>query len=673
MRRKLRKQRPEAFWGAVIGAGASILGSLIGGKSQADSAQAQADAIIQASKENAKALEEQNRNNNILQKQSMDFIANQNAQARQLQMDMQTSMQLQGGYDSMSARRRDNRIVVKKGGKVSRKKLRDISFYGGGNLPFRVTDGGGVLALGQTPEGYDLYEIIGNDHDHYHKTRGGKYKTGVGIEFAGDTSDVRDIQAKGGPSSRVVEGEGNQNTNQGEYLLVTPNEGMFISKHSINGFNPVQAINQGMHPLDAYNIQEASKGSSPVRRNRHKATAGILVNGVLPLNYPTYNIDDMVRRQLRKGGRCKAPLGAFVGPQPYGYYTPTAYAPFVDSWYGTTLNPQLTNSSGVNTSGRWGSLRSYFNNNPSYNNRRSRLSGNIIGAGITGVGNLLGAGISNIFTNRAASVASGAELERARILGDAYRNLQTVDMSMLDGENGKLMFDRGSYLPVTESTKVYDNTQREAARRLGREALSAAKRGSLSSSAMLSRMAGINAGVQEQLSRISDATSNQEAENRRANMAAINEAGARNLQLTIDALRDRTAARLDLLKYNNDIVNQRITAPAEAQADALANAAGIRANARNAIGQGWASAIAGTGQAFGNAFATDAKQHTDIEMARLSASRSGELSYLRRFGSSDEINREVARLESIINNPNTSADFKQQAIRDRDYLIGSWT
>ena len=294
-RRKLRQQRPEAFLGAAIGALGTIVGSIVGGRSQAESAQAQADAIIQASKENARALEEQNRNNNLLQQQSQKFIADQNAEARQFQRDLQTSMQLQAGQLSTDERRTANRIVVKKGGKItSRKKLRDIPFYGGGNLPFRVTDGGGVLPLGQTPEGYDLYEIVGNDHDHYHKTKSGKYKSGVGIKF---------------DNGQVVEGEGNQNSSQGEYLMVTPDSGMFISKHSINGFNPVQAVNAGMNPSDAYAMQEASKGTSPVKRNRYKATAGILVNDVLPLNYPIYDINNMTRRQLKRGGRCKALYG----------------------------------------------------------------------------------------------------------------------------------------------------------------------------------------------------------------------------------------------------------------------------------------------------------------------------------------------------------------------------
>ena len=111
-------------------------------------------------------------------------------------------------------------------------------------MPFVVTDGGTVIPIGRTPEGYDIYEILGNDHEHYHKAQGGKNKTGVGIKFA---------------DGNVIEGEGNQNTNQGEYMLQTPNAAYFISKHSIAGFNPAKAINMGMHPLAAFNIQEQIK------------------------------------------------------------------------------------------------------------------------------------------------------------------------------------------------------------------------------------------------------------------------------------------------------------------------------------------------------------------------------------------------------------------------------
>ena len=612
-KKKLRQQRPEAFWGALIGAGASILGSVIGGKSQADSARAQADAILQASRENAKALEEQNKNNNLLQEQSMKFIADQNAEARQFQRDLQTSMQMQAGQLSTDERRTANRIQVKKGGKVRRsnKGLRDASFpLRAGNLPFRVTDGGGVIPIGTTPEGYDLYEIIGNDHDHYHKTRNGKRKAGVGIKF---------------DNGQVVEGEGNQNSTQGEYLLTTPNAGLFISKHSVNGFNPVQAINSGMHPIDAYQIQEANKdhNSSPVK-GRYAAHGGFCVAPVLAAGYSP----DIMRKRLKRGGRVKAATGFQIGhlsPTTLGanwLWKQNGYFPGTDYNLGTNYNlsnPSTTSDQSVTVPAS------------TYNGAASRwgsgLSGNIIGAGITGLGNLLGAGLSNIFINRGARIGANAALEAGRIQANALRNLQTVDMSMLDGENGRLMFSRGHYMPVTESTRVYDNAQREDIRRLSRRALGAANTGSASSAARLSRMSGINATSQEMLSKVNDTTLNQEAENRRANMAAINEAGRSNIQLDIESLRDRTAARLDLLKYNNDIVNRRIAEPAQVEAEALANAAGIRSNAKNAIGQGWASAVAGTGQALGNAFATDAAQNANIRMALAGASSTGQYNY----------------------------------------------
>jgi hypothetical protein len=116
-------------------------------------------------------------------------------------------------------------------------------------MPFVVTDGGTVIPIGRTPEGYDMYEIVGNDHEHYHKARGGKNKTGVGIKFA---------------DGNVIEGEGNQNTNQGEIMVNTPNNAYFISKHSIAGFNPAKMTLGGMHPLQAYAIQEQLKAANGI-------------------------------------------------------------------------------------------------------------------------------------------------------------------------------------------------------------------------------------------------------------------------------------------------------------------------------------------------------------------------------------------------------------------------
>ena len=319
-RSKLRNKRPKALFGEVAAAGiqaaATLAAANIQARQMASSAKEQAKAQIQGAHMQAKSIEQTNQNNNNLQQESQQFIASENEANRQLQRDWQMNMQLAQGMLTSEDRRAESRIQVKKGGKVRRsnKGLRDASFpLRAGNLPFQVTDGGGVIPIGTTPEGYDLYEIIGNDHEHYHKTKGGKRKSGVGIKFG---------------NGQIVEGEGNQNSSQGEYLLTTPDAGFFISKHSVNGFNPAEAVNAGMSPIAAYQLQEANKnGSSPV--GRMYAKAGAYVQPVLATGYPVQDLNfDMIgpntaylmqRPSLKRGGRVsssKALIAATLNIKP---------------------------------------------------------------------------------------------------------------------------------------------------------------------------------------------------------------------------------------------------------------------------------------------------------------------------------------------------------------------
>lgn len=171
-------------------------------------------------------------------------------------------------------------------------------------MPFIVTDGGNAIPLGTTPEGYNLYEVRGNDHEHYHKAQGGKNKTGVGFHFA---------------DGSIVEGEGNQNTNQGEYLLTTPTNAAFISKHSIDGFNPVKAVNAGMNPMQAFLLQEQIKRANGISDDgKGNSNPPVKKNGGMIYTRGTSNIlqpyypSDLSRRTLRCGGRTKVGLGDFL-------------------------------------------------------------------------------------------------------------------------------------------------------------------------------------------------------------------------------------------------------------------------------------------------------------------------------------------------------------------------
>lgn len=295
MRYKLKngcKSRPKAIFGVdgAITAAATLAAAGMTTAATLKAANQQSKAVESSARTQAEAIKAQTANNNDLQKESINFQRQINQENRQQQQDIQTTLQLMAGQQNMNDRLRATQEVAKYGGRPKRKKLSkmtsDIPFYGGARIPFRVTDGGGVIPIQIDDAGYGLYELYGNDHEHYHKTSGGKYKSGVGIKFA---------------DGSTIEGEGNQNTNQGELLYVTPYDNMFISKHNIKGFNPAKAVQEGMHPQDAFDAQQQIKAIYGINDDGSKT------------NKSSYKQVAKCggHRKLKCGGRIKKDNGGF--------------------------------------------------------------------------------------------------------------------------------------------------------------------------------------------------------------------------------------------------------------------------------------------------------------------------------------------------------------------------
>lgn len=295
MRYKLKnggKSRPKAFLGidGAINAAATLAAAGMTTAATIKAANQQAKAVESSARTQAEAVKAQTANNTDLQRESMNFQRQINQENRQQQQDIQTSLQLLAGQQNMDNRFKATQQVAKYGGRPKRKKLSKISSnipsYGGARMPFRVTDGGGAIPIQTDYAGYGLYELYGNDHDHYHKAPGGKYKSGVGVKF-------RD--------GSTIEGEGNQNTKQGELLYVTPYDNMFISKHDIKGFNPAEAVNEGMHPQYAFNVQQLLKSMYGINDDGSK------VNNSSYKQMAKYG----GHRRLKCGGRVKKGNGGF--------------------------------------------------------------------------------------------------------------------------------------------------------------------------------------------------------------------------------------------------------------------------------------------------------------------------------------------------------------------------
>ena len=550
------KPRRKAFFGAdgAVMAAATLAAAGITSGATLAAAKSQSKAIVDSAKTQAQSIKDQTINSNNLQKEQLAFTRSQNQENRQQQQDIQTTLQLMAGQENMNDRMEKNKMQVKLGGKPKRRSI-TAPFYGGGK--FQVTDGGGVIPLSVTPEGYGLYELYGNDHDHYHKTSSGKNKTGVGIKFN---------------DGSVVEGEGNQNTNQGELLYVTPNDAMFISKHSIDGFNPTQAVMNGVHPIQAFAIQEAIKDAKGLNDDGSKSKRRSLKR---MLGGPTQNLEQVNMTQNPNNGTASVAGGVI-----YGINNKTA-SPVEELQYNNAIakrGGRIHLKCGGRKKAAWGDYTWKDYAGATYN-----AAGNVLGAGISTLGNMW-----------AANRLGKAYREAGGILADAYAQMHGIDMSELKMEDYAAPH---TLAVIRDSNNISYDPQRERIRRNIASERREINRGTLSSAARQQRLSASNDRMLQRMSEI-DATENNAKEAiRQGNAERITQTAQANADRDVQARKDYANQRLSLLQYNNNIENAKIAGMAQARADALtqssmAHAQGLQSS-MSAIGSGLTASAQG--------------------------------------------------------------------------------
>lgn len=643
---------------AAINAATQLTAAGINASATKDAAQKQAQAINSQAMKQADALREQNLKANEMQTKSQEFINEQNAENRELQKDIQMQLQMLAGTQNVNNRLEASKIQVKNGGST-RRKLRlagnsQFLLRGSNNMPFVVTDGGSVIPIGQTPEGYDMYEILGNDHEHYHKAKGGKNKTGVGIKFA---------------DGNVIEGEGNQNTNQGEIMVNTPDNAYFISKHSIAGFNPAKMTLGGMHPLRAYAIQEQLKAANGISDDgKHNSTPveKMLLGGQPNPLITMYNQvgpqpgvdtsgDTAVgvvaevqkdKRKLRNGGRCrtKAKWGTDAYGNPIwinddiltieparGYAGPLSYEnqPVITTPRTTTSTKPTTTTTTTTTT----PTRSGFD----WGGFSSELGGGLITAG----GNIGGALITSKANRDAAGYLSDAYNAASGYMRDAYNSLTGVSMDSIDRKN----FAAAHVMPALQAPVSFVNSKNALVNRTLHRNLANAGKYSASSAAAYKRMS--NAEIAAQDARNQNYAEDQQMlqQIRQENANRITQAALKNAELDVAANRDYTAAYMDLLQYNNDINNQKILGAAGASAEGVLNSANAWSNARTANANAWASALTASSQGFANGLNAMATRKAELEAALLGAGSDTRAAYYAQVGTRSQALRQYNALK----------------------------
>lgn len=567
MRRyKLKKGgrcRDRAIFGAAIGAGATLAAAGIQAAATASAAEKQAKAAIENAKNQAQTIREQTQNSNRLQQEALAFTRQQNQENRQQQQDMQMTLQMMAGKDAMNDIMSSQKAVLKLGGQPRMSIAGNVPFYGGASTPFTVTDGGGVLPIATDIAGNGLYELIGNDHDHYHKAPGGKHKTGVGIKFNDGT---------------VVEGEGNQNTNQGELLYVTPDDAMFISKHTIAGFNPALAVKNGVHPKKAFAIQEMIKASKGLNDDGTKK-----------------------RKSIKKslGGYNVLNNTANLTQNPFNSNIALAAGGF----YPTNNKAKLGKRIKLKSGGFWN---------------------NYGGAFVSGVGNLIGGGINWLGTSLAGNTLSNAYNTAGETLANAYRQMKGIDMSELKMED----YQAPKSLAVIRSANTNINPQLERLRRNAKAEQREINRGTMSSAARQQRLAAVNDRMMQRMSEQYSYKDQLDEQIRQGNAERITQTAQANADREAEARRNYATQRLSLLQYNNNIENSKLAGIAQAQADALTQGATAKATALQSGVVSLSAGLTAAGAGFASTADGIRQEQANLDAIMYGADTENQINYL---------------------------------------------
>ena len=637
---------------AGINVAGTMAASAIGANATKKAAQDQANATIQSAQKQAQAIKDQSAKSKELQQESQDFVKEQNAENRELQKDIQLQLQMLTGQQNVNDRLEASKIQVKNGGSTKRKLRLAGKFpsflQGSDNMPFVVTDGGTVIPIGKTPEGYDIYEILGNEHEHYHKAQGGKNKTGVGIKFA---------------DGNVIEGEGNQNTNQGEIMVNTPDNAYFISKHSIAGFNPAKMTISGMHPLQAYAIQEQLKAANGISDDgKHNSTPveKKLLGGEPNNIYNMYNqvgpqmgvdtVGDTAvgvasqftdkKRSLKCGGKTRRKANnGLKWNWNTGKWEGSVANDNIQVPYAPGKQPSATTTN-TSTGGKSSTRSGGF-----FSDWTAGNTVDLIGSGIGALGNIGGALITASANRSAARTVADAQNRAANLMADAYRSLTGIDMNSIRKED----YAAAHAMPVLQAPVSFAQQGISKIDRSLQRTLANAGKYSASGASAQERMSRAEVNAQDARNEVYSEDQKQMQNIRQANTERVSRAAELNAQLDTQANKEYASAYLNALQYNNDINNQKILGAAGAISEGAINSANTMSAAQTSNAQAWANAILGGTQGFTSSLSAMADRKAKLASALLGASSDSQASYYATVSSEGEARREYDALVTQYN------------------------
>lgn len=549
------------------------------------SAKAQSDSIKLAAEEQAAALKAQSENNNKLQEESMAFTKAENEKAREIQKNMQMNMEMMMGKQNAADRAKASKITVKYGGDV-RRKLKNggtnkshIPFTG--ELGFVITDGAEgvnnpVIPLEITPDGGVIMMVNPKLKDHDEKNKEGR--KGFGVATATEHNPFI-------PTKSNLEMEG------GEIFKAKPYTGIesVISKHKLPGtnFNPAANYLAGGNYEEVFNIAEnikslknISDSGKGVKRGKALNGTNLAINQIYPVQ-PNIQTDSL-------GAISTSIIGTHNNNNAIttGFNVTDGQQNQVDRSRTNILAKYGKNRRCLAKKGLDSKTLGWMN-----------IGTNTIGGINSTIANMLGSGYTREANEEVARLMGEAYTESGDMMADAYNNLTGIDLSQISRDsfrtspilaqlrtnrvNKNAELDEITRQYQDLSTEIDDNTLSSAARQTKRQKLATAT------------TAARNKVYQQQQAEM-DAINN-------ANQELINDVNKTNMLAELQAGQGYTAARLEGLKYNADIANQRILGSASSKSDAILKTAGINANTALTNSQVQSNAVNSIANSWNNA------------------------------------------------------------------------
>ena len=551
-----------------------------------DSAKAQSDSIKLAAEEQAAALKAQSENNNKLQEETIAFTKAENEKAREIQKNMQMNMEMMMGRQNAADRAKASKITVKYGGNV-RRKLKNggankshIPFTG--ELGFVITDGAEgvknpVIPLEYTSDGGVIMMVNPKLKDHDEKNKEGRKGFGV---------------ATATQNNPIIPEESNLELEGGEIFKTKPYTGIesAISKHTLPGtkFNPKANYLATGNYDQTFNIAEYIKNEKGISDSGNTLKRGKALNGTnLAINqiYPIQTDS----------------LGAISTSMIGTHNNNNAIA----TGFNVTDGQQnQVDRSRTNILAKYGKNRRCLAKKGFISDKAlgwMNIGANAIGGINSTISNLLGSSYTREANREVARLMGEAYTQSGDMMANAYDNLTGIDLSQISRDSfrtspilAQLRTNRvNKNAELDEITRQYQDLSKE----IDDNTLSSAGRQTKRLKLATATTAARNKVYQQQQAEM-DAINN-------ANQETINDINKTNMLAELQAGQGYTAARLEGLKYNADIANQRILGRASSKSDAILKTAGInantavtnsqiRSNAVNAITNSWSNAINNT-------------------------------------------------------------------------------